>query len=69
MSLKSFAKHKIDKTSLSKINGGGYGTVRCKNGETFSANAASEDSVEQGGARWCRDRGGVEWSLYIGDLQ
>ena len=66
MSLKNLAKHKIDKKSLSKINGGGYGKVHCKNGESFSAPASSGGSVRRGGARWCRSRGGVSWSVYVG---
>ena len=69
MYLKNLSKYELDKDLLSKINGAGYGKVVCNNGESFDAPAQSEDSVEQGGETWCRNRGGVAWSLYIGDLE
>ncbi|WP_103069981.1 hypothetical protein [Aquimarina sediminis] len=65
MYLKNFSKYKIDKELLSKINAGGHGLVICGNGESFSAPAESEDSVDRGGERWCRDRGGVIGSVYL----
>lgn len=69
MLLENFKEYRIGKKLLSEINGSGYGSVTCNNGESFDAPAASEDSVETGGSRWCRDRGGVSSSMYVGDLQ
>lgn len=65
MYLKNFSKYRIDKKLLSKINAGGHGLVICGNGESFSASAESEGSVERGGSRWCRDRGGVSATVYL----
>ncbi|WP_272149821.1 hypothetical protein [Tenacibaculum aiptasiae] len=63
-------------TALSKeeqqvINGGGYGTVTCADGTTFSATAASYNSVVQGGNRWCKDHGHGSGASYffVGDLK
>lgn len=64
MSLEKFAKHKMDKESLSKINGGGTGSVTCGDGTTLTANAESVGSVARGGERFCRDRGGVSEASY-----
>ncbi|OJJ14371.1 hypothetical protein BKI52_43620 [marine bacterium AO1-C] len=67
MSLQNFAKHKINKESMSKITGGGTGTVVCGNGDSLTANAESVDSVARGGARFCRDRGGIAFASYTED--
>ncbi|MFC5044393.1 hypothetical protein ACFSTE_14595 [Aquimarina hainanensis] len=50
---------------MSKINAAGYGLVICGNGDSFKASAESESSVETGGSRWCRDRGGVSATVYL----
>lgn len=65
MYLKNFSKYQIDRKSLSKINAAGYGLVICGNGDSFKASAESESSVETGGSRWCRDRGGVSATVYL----
>ncbi|HAS45208.1 MAG TPA: hypothetical protein DCS93_32290 [Microscillaceae bacterium] len=67
MSLEKFAKHKMNKELLSKINGGGQGSVTCGNGDTLTAAAESLDSVARGGKRFCRDRGGVVSASYQED--
>jgi hypothetical protein len=69
MLLKNLAKYSIEKKSMSKITGGGGGRVTCNNGESFSADASSNEAVRRGGERWCRSRGGVSTFLYIEDLQ
>ncbi|MGB3464435.1 MAG: hypothetical protein WBA74_04160 [Cyclobacteriaceae bacterium] len=69
MFLKNLKKYEIDKKLLSDINGGGYGSVVCNNGDQFDAPAESENSVTQGGKKYCEHRGGVNFTLYIGDVQ
>ncbi len=66
---KIFSEYRIDRKSLSKIQGSGSGTVTCADGATFSASAESMDSVIQGGDRWCRDHGGATNYFFVGDLQ
>ncbi len=65
MNLNNFAKYKLNKESLLEINAGGHGLVICANGESFSGSADSEDSVNSGGARWCRDRGGARLTVFL----
>ena len=69
MILENFKKYRIDKKLLSKMNGAGYGSVTCNNGDTFDATASSADSVESGADVYCRHRGGVANSWYMGDAE
>ena len=65
MNLNKFEKYKLNKEALLEINAAGHGLVICANGESFSATADSEESVNTGGARWCRDRGGARLTVYL----
>lgn len=48
-----------------KFASGGYGTVTCADGTTFSAAASSYESVVTNGNRWCLDHGHGGGSTYI----
>ena len=69
MFLKNLKKYEIDRKLLANINGAGYGTVICENGDRFDAPAESEESVVQGGEKYCQYRGGVSFTMYIGEVQ